>query len=186
MKNFSDYLTESKKTYSFKIGFAGELPEGFEGRLRDGLQKYNLVNLSGGKRTPITKRPLDFPSLENTDVTYFEAEVSYPTTVQVLTEYLGTLCSIPRSHVVVHNQNDPLDVYQDDTTSETPYESLLNTEDMGGESAQDAVAGNRVMNLLKELEAARKEREIDPAESVKPGQSKDISNEENAKSPIGS
>jgi len=186
MKSFNEYLTESKKVYQFKLGFAGELPEGFEDRLKMGLEKYGLVNLSGGKRTPISKRPLDFPNLENTEVTYFETDVNYPTTTGVLTEYLSNLCVVPRSHVIVHNLNDPLDVAQEETDEDTPYESMLNTEDMGGESAQGDVGNNRVMELLKELEKARQEREIDPVESVKAGDAKDISNKENAKSPIGS
>lgn len=186
MKSFNEYLTESKKVYPFKIGFAGELPEGFEDRLEMGLKKYGLVSLSKGKRTPITERPLDFPNLKNIEVTYFEAEVSYPTTVQVLTEYLGDLCTVPRSHVVVRNPHDPQEEYQAEKTENEPYESLLNTEDMGGTSAQESVAGNRVMDLLKELEQARKEREIDPIESAPKGKSKDIGEAENAKSPIGS
>ena len=63
---------------------------------------------------------------------------------------------------------------------------MLNTEDMGGESAQKDAGGNRVMDLLKELEVARKEREIDPVEGITPGESSDITNEENATSVIGS
>mgnify|MGYP003677935637 FL=1 len=57
---------------------------------------------------------------------------------------------------------------------------------MGGESAQADVGVNRTMDLLKELEVARKERAIDPVDGIKPGDGKDISNEENSKSPIGS
>lgn len=62
---------------------------------------------------------------------------------------------------------------------------MLNTEDMGGESAQESVGDNRVMDLLKELEVARKEREIDPMEGAPKGESKDIDNKENATSVIG-
>lgn len=168
MKSFADYITESKKTYPFKIGIAGELPEGFEERLEMGLKKYGLVNLSKGKRTPISKRPLDFPNLENTEVTYFETEVTYPTTVQVLTEYLSNLCVVPRNHIIVRNPNEPQEQYQEET-SDKPYETLLDTEDMGGESAQKEVGNNRVMDLLKELEKARKEKEIDPVEAAPKG-----------------
>jgi len=57
---------------------------------------------------------------------------------------------------------------------------------MGGESAQEQAGENRVMDLLKELEVARKERAIDPVDGVKAGDSKDISPEEYVKSPIGS
>jgi len=185
MKSFSEYLTESKKVYQFKLGFAGELPEGFEEKLRMGLSKYGLVNLSKGKSTPINKRPLDFPNLQNTEVTYFETDVNYPTTTEVLTEYLSNLCVVPRSHVIVHNLNDPLDVAQEEKTEDKPYEAMLNTEELGGENAQGDVGGNRVMELLKELEKARQEREIDPIEGAPAGESKDIGDAENSKAVVG-
>jgi hypothetical protein len=58
---------------------------------------------------------------------------------------------------------------------------------MGGPSAQNEVAGNRVMDLLKELEVARKERDMDPTESAQTGEIvKDVEQKENAKSVIGS
>jgi hypothetical protein len=43
MKSFKDILTESQKTYEFKLGFAGEIPEGFEDRLQMILEK-NIKN----------------------------------------------------------------------------------------------------------------------------------------------
>ena len=56
---------------------------------------------------------------------------------------------------------------------------------MGGDSAQDDVAGARVMDLLKELEVARKEREHDPAAAAPVGDSSDIKNEENTTAVVG-
>ena len=168
MKRFADYLTESKKTYKFKVGVAGDLPEGCVDSMKMALEKYDLVNLTSGKRTPITERPLDFPQLQNIEITYYEAEVNYPTTAQVLGEYLSDCCKISKSHIIVRNINEPQEEYQA-PLKETPYESLLNTEDMGGESAQKDVGGDRVMELLKELEKARKEREIDPVEAAPKG-----------------
>jgi len=47
------------------------------------------------------------------------------------------------------------------------------------------VAGNRVMDLLKELEVARKEREVDPVAGAPTGESKDIGESENSKSVVG-
>ena len=184
MKSFSEYLTESKKTYPFKLGVAGEVPEGFDERLKMGLEKYGVSSISAGKRTPISKRPLDFPQLQNTEVTYYEFELQYPTTTQVLQEYLVNLCVIPNSHLIVRSPNEPQELYQEET-EEKPYEAMLNTEDMGGESAQESVAGNRVMDLLKELEQARKEREIDPMEGAPAGESKDITDSENTKAVVG-
>jgi len=185
MKSFSEILNESKKTYKFLIRVAGELPEGFEEQLKVNLGKFDMVSLSGPKRSPISEKPLDFPQLQNMEVNHFEAEVNYPTTSHILERYLVDNCSINHSHIVVRIPGEPIELQQEPTSDE-PYEALLNTEDMGGESAQQAVAGNRVMDLLKELETARKEREIDPIEGIEAGESKDIDNKENSTSTVGS
>ena len=184
MKSFKEFLTESKKTYEFKIGVAGNCPDDCVETLETALKKFNVINMTSGKKTPIQERPLDFPQLQNTEVTYFEAEVEYPTTPQVLQEYLGKCCGIDQSHIIVRNANDPREEYQD-TNDDAPYEAMLNTEDMGGESAQESVGENRVMDLLKELETARKENEHSGAEGAPVGESQDITDEENTKAVVG-
>jgi len=185
MKNFVNYLTESQKTYKFKVRVAGELPEGFADRLESALTKYDIVSISSGKKTPISEKPLDFPQLQNMEVTHYDVEVNYPATAFVLEQYLSVETGVHHSHLIVRSEGDPIERYQE-PTDDTPYESILNTEDMGGESAQSEVGENRVMDLLKELEVARKERAIDPVEGVKPGDSKDIDEKQNTKSPVGS
>ena len=67
------------------------------------------------------------------------------------------------------------------------YESKLDTLEMeqADPKAQDHVAGNRVMDLLKELEVARKERNTDPMEAAPKGESADIDSSENTKAVIG-
>ena len=184
MRSFAEILNESKKTYEFKVGVAGELPEGFADQLETAMQKFSVVNMSTGKKTPIQERPLDFPQLQNTEVTYFEVEVNYPTTSQVLQEYVGQCCGVDQAHVIVRNANDPREEYQETKTDEA-YEPMLTKEELGGESGQDNVAGNRVMDLLKELEVARKEREHDPAAAAPTGESKDIDNSDNSKAVVG-
>ena len=187
MRSFTELLNESKKTYQFKIGVAGPLPEGFEDTLETILKKYGANNLTSGKKTPIQERPLDFPQLQNMEVTYFEVEVNYPTTTQVLQEYIGKCCGLDQSYIIVRNPNEPQEQYQQaaQEKSET-YEPMLTKEDMGGESAQKDVGGDRVMELLKELEKARKESENDPTEGTPKGESKDIDEKQNTKSPVGS
>ena len=184
MRSFTEILTESKKTYEFKIGIAGECPEDCVEKMETALKKYAVANITTGKKTPIQERPLDFPQLQNMEVTYFEAEVNYPTTPQVLQEYLGQCCGIDQSYIIVRNMNDPREEYQE-TKDDTPYESMLDKEDLGGESAQDSVAGSRVMDLLKELETARKERDHDAAEGAPVGESADIGDTENTKAVVG-
>ena len=183
MKKFADYLIESKKTYEFKIGIAGDLPENCEDMLERCLQKFGCTGISAGKKTPIQERPLDFPQLENCEVHYYEATCTYPTTIQVLQEYIGSCCDVPQSHIIVRNPNEPQELYQQEKTSDE-YTAKLTQEDMGGESAQQDAGPNRVMDLPKELETARKERDIDPIDEAPKGESKDIGDVENTKSPI--
>ena len=162
MKTLKQLLSESKKTYPFKIGVAGELPDGFENKLKDALGKFGLESLSAAKKTPIQAHPLDFPKLENMEVAYWDAVLNYPTTDQVLREYLGNFCTVHDSSIIVRNAFDP--VYRQEqeqlNNDDSPYEALITKEELDCESAQDSVGDGRVMDLLKELEKARDERDM--------------------------
>lgn len=165
MKKFNDFLTESKKIYNFKIRVAGDLPEACEDKMETALKRFGVSNMSSGKKTPIVERPLDFPQLTNCEVHTWEVELDYPTTSHQLEQHLRETCGISHSHLIVRNPNEPQEDYQAES-EDTQYEAMLTTEDMGGESAQESVGQNKVMDLLKELETARKERSHDPIDSV--------------------
>jgi hypothetical protein len=155
MKTLRELLIESKKIYQFKIGVAGDLPEKFNEKLRNALEKFEVVSLSAGKKTPIQETPTDFPHLKNMEVTYWDAELSYPTVDPVLREYLGQFCSVHESRIVVRNPNATII----DADESGEYEVLLTKEDMGGDpDAQKTVGSSRIMDLLKELETVRKEK----------------------------
>jgi hypothetical protein len=186
MKSFVEHLMESKKTYKFKVKVAGDLPEGFADRLETNLKKYDLINISSGRKTPIQESPLDFPQLHNMEVTTYEVEFNYPATSHTLKHYLAQNCSIHENYIVVHGEFDPIQELQDSKIDAQPYETLLTKEDMGGQSAQSFAGQTRVMELLKELETARKERDIDPITGLSAGDSKKMDDKTNSKSPIGS
>jgi hypothetical protein len=157
MKTIKEYLSESKKTYPFKIGIAGDLPDGLESKLKMALEKYSVAEFKKTKTTPIQERPLDFPRLSNTTVTFFEVSVNYPTTEAVLEEYLGSMCDVSRSHIIVRNPNTPAEIQKEVKEPEV-YEVLLTKEHIDAPSAQHQVGQSRIMDLLKELETALKER----------------------------
>ena len=143
--------------------------------------------MGAGKKTPIQERPLDFPKKTNCEVTYWETGLNYPTTPQVLEEYIAQSCMCEREDILVRTKADIAHEYQD-TKEENPYQSKLETEDMGQQDpdAQKQIGNERVMELLKELETTRKEKTNDPIADVKPGETKDISDNIGTTSPIGS
>ena len=152
-----EILTESKKTYPFKIGIVGAPKDIDVAQLETALQKFVVEKMSSGKKTPIMKRPLDFPALENQEVTYFDVELGYPTTAYGLQQYIKNCCGIEESHLIVRNPNEPQEEYQEEK-SDAPYESKLNSPYEDSKDEQKSGGNNRVMDLLKELEKERKER----------------------------
>ena len=187
MKTFVEYLTEAKKTYKFKFGVAGELPEGFIDSCESCLQKFGLINMTPGKKTPIQERPLDFPKLQNVETTYFEAELSYPTTAQVLGEYISQVSGIDPAYICLRDAEAPQEEYQDKEYDKVYTPKLGSEMESADPDAQKKVGDNRVMDLLKELESVQKERENDPGQSTKPdAEQKHDMGETGKTSPVGS
>jgi len=125
MSEFRKYLTEATKQYDFVIKVAGELDENFEDNLEIALKKWDIANLSSGKKTPIQNVPLDFPNITNTEVTVYEATVNYPVTQTELRAYLADALNTGMDYIRVRKPGEPYEEYQkepDDTT----YESKLN------------------------------------------------------------
>jgi hypothetical protein len=165
-KTFVEHLNEAKKTYSFKVGVAGDLPEGYADHLEMVLQKFKVENMSAGKRTPITERPLDFPQLQNTHVHYYDVELGYPTTPQVLQQYIAMNCNLEESYVIVRDPSAPQEQYQDskgmigERDPDSVYTANLGSDmESAVPNPEVTSGGGRVMALLKELEKTRAERE---------------------------
>ena len=99
MKTLKEYLTESKKVYSFKIKVAGELPESFQENLKTSLERCKVAKLEKISTTPIQSLPLDFPTMSNCEVHIFEVtcedvDGDLEHTIEDLKESSGGLKSI--------------------------------------------------------------------------------------------
>lgn len=150
--DFKEYIFNTKKTYKFKIGVVGDVSSDFEENLENALKKYGLLDLSARRSTPILTRPLDFPNETHVSATYWDTELSYPTHAQALKAYLVEICHIPANKIVVRNENSPIEEYQCTKQEKSEYKTLLTNIELEYEQAQHLVGGERVMELLKELE----------------------------------
>lgn len=151
---FKKILAESKKTYKFKLGLAGELPADILDTLKTALSKYEIVNLSKGKKTPIQERPLDFPKLQNMEVTYFDAELAYPTTPEILEQYVCLVTKMSNSHVKAMTAIQHADYPTD--KKEEPYVAKLESPlEQADKKAQEQVGQKRVIEVLKQMEKDR-------------------------------
>ena len=156
MSTFKDYLTESTKSYDYKIKIAGEPKDIDKNALETALQKFDLAKMSAGKSTPIMTLPLDFPRLSNESVTIFDVTTNYPESPRVMQEYLSDILRIPLTHIVVKKPGEPSEQYQDEMeiakTSEyrTKLQDIEYT-DHAKIKPEDFQSTQANMSLLKEL-----------------------------------
>ena len=162
MSTFKDYLTESTKSYDYKIKIAGEPKDIDKNALETALQKFDLASMSAGKSTPIMTLPLDFPRLSNEQVTIFDVTTNYPESPRVMHEYLSDLLRIPMTHIVVKKPGEPSEQYQDEMQVAKKSEYATKLQDVEMKDAPkvnpDEHTGDKYnMGLLKEL---LKDREV--------------------------
>lgn len=151
MKGFKDYLFESKKTYAFKIKLAGDLAEGCEEKLKAAMERFSVEKMSSGKRTPISETPLDFPTMKNSSVTLFDVEINYPTTAEVLENYISQCCGHPLHCIKVVSANLPATQYQEELNKKEAEKPLIGQCDPQPSNNQELVGDKKVSDFLKDL-----------------------------------
>ena len=169
MSTFKDYLTESVKSYDYKIKVAGTIADDFKNRMETALQKFELAKMSAGKKTPIMTLPLDFPQLSNESVTIFDVTTNYPVAVNTLKEYLADYMNINASLIVVRKPGEPTEEYQADMQigQKSEYANkLLDIEmkDAPKVKAEDFYGDKYNMGLLKELMKSKADNKDQPKE----------------------
>ena len=164
MSTFATYLTESTKTYEYKIKIAGDIDKDFTTRMETALGKFEVAKCSAGKKTPIQSLPLDFPALKNESVTIFDVTTNYPVAVRELKEYLADYMKISPACVVVRKPGEPTEEYQEQmaVAGKSEYKNKLQDIEMSDApkvNAEDFHSTKANMSLLKEL---LKNREAEP------------------------
>jgi hypothetical protein len=154
MKSFTEYLTESKKQYDFKIKIAGDVSSDQENEMKVLLGRYTFGETANFKKskTPIQALPLDFPQVKNCEVNIYEVTLDYPTTSYELTEYLSTNLGVGKSHLVVRKPGEPSEEYQ--TPAEPREGALLNDPDYkeaGNAKFEDYYGDKYNSGFVKEL-----------------------------------
>jgi hypothetical protein len=173
MKSFKEYLSESKKTYTFRVKVAGDVSSDQEKAMESLLAKYSLSSFKKTGKTPIQELPLDFPKVKNKEVNIYEFTVAYPTTQFELTEYLSSELAITKECIVVRRPDEPYETYQEKVDpqespllldSEYKEAPSVNSEDYYG----DKYNSGFVKELNDILKLQRKERgEVIPEASDK-------------------
>jgi len=126
MKSLNEYLTESRKTYAFRIKVAGPLAEDFAEKVKTRLGKYGCEKFEKTGSSPIQSSSIEFPTLSNVEITVFETECCYPVTPQEIAVTVSEATGMTESCFKVRNVNDPYESQPQTTTIEPSGKAFLN------------------------------------------------------------
>ena len=80
MKNFAQYLVETKQTFDYRIKIAGDITAEQMNQLEKSMAQFDVIKMSEKKSTPVMKTLPDFPKFENERVTHMDVSFNYPAT----------------------------------------------------------------------------------------------------------
>jgi hypothetical protein len=156
MKSFKDYLTESKKTYEFKIKFAGECPKDCSSKIKEALSMYDVSNVSEGTGTPIQESHYDFPTHKNVEVTTYNVTVNYPVNSPEVRAAIVNKLKMAESCVVVRTPGEEAESILNHA-NDAKKEGALLEKGYDKENNQKVVGDKHVNSFLKELSKNKKE-----------------------------
>lgn len=151
MKTYKEYLTESKRTFEFRVKIADrDITLELREKIEQSLAAYKLVDISKPKRLPV-ERTNEFSQLGPVERHQFDIKVEYPTIPDAVRQTIHACTGVPLSCIRVVNL--AADDQEQDPVSNHEQGSVLNNElPAGSGKEQDVVGGRRVSSLLKELE----------------------------------
>ena len=188
MKNFLEHLTESQKTYDFRIKIADIDPTESMDRLEAALDTYGLSTISKPKRLPIKDTDIDFPGMGPIQIYLIDVVLTYPVNDQQLRAIIAERWCKPQANIVVVNPNHPeeqrrWDLPGNDVKEYVKGEAVL---DKPYKDDPEATAAGKVYaeagSLLKEL--AKVKFEIAGSEKADGKTSNELP--QGTQSPVGS
>jgi hypothetical protein len=69
------------------------------------LAKFDLINMSSPKTTPVMEDPLDFPGVKNMEVCMFEVEIAYPAGQDALYDMIESCTRRPKSQIKIVSEH---------------------------------------------------------------------------------
>lgn len=189
MKTFVKYLTESQKTYEFRIKLANVDPSEKMDAIENALNAYGLESISKPKRLPLKESDIDFPNFKTVELHLMDAVLNYPVNDHQLRTIISERTGIAKANIVVVPKNHPEEIWRWNEEGESELkeykkgEAVLDKEyddNPDAKKAGDSYA--KAESILKELSTPEIEIEGDATPDAKT--TNDLP--QGDKSPVGS
>jgi hypothetical protein len=175
IKSFKAYLTESHKTFDFRIRLACELPEDLMSKIKTVLEAYKLDSITKPKRLPIQENP-EFPNLGPVEIHIMDATFHYPCNDEQVATLIAERAGINLACIKVTPKNSPYEAAKEGLEQSNiggkDGESVLLQDKMEinqpNADTKSLVGDSRIPDLIKELEDTKKYHYEDAAGGVTP------------------
>jgi len=162
MKSLRKYIMESVHTYNYTIKIAGQVDKNFLDMFKYNLNKFDPVNISEPKSTPIQKDPYGFPNLHNQPVTIIKAQFRYPATepmIQQIAQLLGYQVDMVR--VVSSDFDDSINSEAEGYANEMDHNPLLLHPELEEQPGAKEASKNYGDSYLTSIKDQAKDSKID-------------------------
>lgn len=163
MKSLKQFLTESVRSYKYKIKIAGEPTKNWLDLFCHNLQKFDPVQIGDPKSTPIQKNLYDFPELKNQSVTIIEVEFKYPCT-EPMVRQLARLLNYDENCVRMFQRDydDSIEKEQQQYANQAEHSPVLNHEQLedSGKDANKEYAEQYMSRIRRSYEENKMEMQF--------------------------
>lgn len=168
MKTFAKYLTESQKTYEFRIKLANVDPAEKMDVIENALNAYGLDSISKPKRLPLKESDIDFPNFKTVELYLMDAVLNYPVNDAQLRTIIAERAGIPQANIVVVPKNHPEEIWRWNESGESELkeykqgEAVLDKDyENNSEATKAGESYAKAESILKELSTPEIEIEGD-------------------------
>lgn len=166
MKSLKHYIAESvaKRQYAYTIKIAGKVDKNFLDLFCYNLKKFDPIEISEPKSTPIQKEPYGFPNLENESVTIIKAVFRYPATepmIQQVAQLLGYQVDLVR--VVKTSYDDSINDEMEGYANQMKHSPVLTHTEMEEEAGAKAASKSYGDSYLESIKDQSKDSKIEYA-----------------------
>ena len=162
MRSLKHFIVESIHTYKYTIKIAGTIDKNFIDMFKYNLKKFDPVEISEPKSTPIQKSPYGFPNLENESVTLIKVEFRYPAT-EPMVQQLAQLCgyNVNMVRMISTDFDESIDSEMAGYENEMKNSPLLDKEELGEQPGAKEASRAYGDSYLQSIKDQAKESKID-------------------------
>ena len=157
MKSFREYLTESKKTFKFKVRVANsDMDNELVDRIETALKQFDLISMTKPKNHPPEDRSFEFPQCGVCEVKDFDIEVNYPTHDAAVQNAVGSVKGLDHARVRAYT-SDAYTAHMQQLDQIKKEKSEKKTALLGNDNLESAEKPNLSLDFVKELETRKYE-----------------------------